>query len=261
MSHVAPAIPDESVLLCEGCGYILSGLPSESRCPECGKAIAESLPEVRQRPEWEKTDSDRPAWRRFGRTTMAVIFRSSWFYRTLATRSLGSGSRQFARIHLLITSILMGLAGTLQLQWLLDLPGLHNWVPHRFDLMQTDVLAPLAIGLVGLLVCGAVCYGTLAGLTAIAARLTAWEAAFRGYRLPYTVVLRGLDYHSPHYLPVAAGAFLTVAGYQLLLMLGVLDGLSAPQYLYVLCVEVVVSAGYLFWTYWVAMRNMLFANG
>jgi hypothetical protein len=179
----------------------------------------------------------------------------------MTTRSEEHNSRRFARIHLLATSVLLGLAGTLQLQWLLDLPGLHNLVPRRFDLAQTDLITPLAIGLVGLWVCGAACYGTLAGVAMLAARLTAWEAAFRGYRLPHRVVLRGLDYHSPHYLPVAAGAFLTVAGYQVLLMLGVLDGLSAPRYLYTLCGEVVVSAGYLFWTYWVAMRNMLFANG
>jgi hypothetical protein len=39
--------PDEYVLLCERCGYIIEGLPTESTCPECGKPIAESLPERR----------------------------------------------------------------------------------------------------------------------------------------------------------------------------------------------------------------------
>jgi hypothetical protein len=38
---------DGFALLCERCGYSVEGLPREGACPECGKAIAESLPERR----------------------------------------------------------------------------------------------------------------------------------------------------------------------------------------------------------------------
>ena len=38
---------DEYTLLCERCGYVVEGLESSGACPECGKAIAESLPGVR----------------------------------------------------------------------------------------------------------------------------------------------------------------------------------------------------------------------
>jgi hypothetical protein len=52
----------------------------------------------------------------------------------------------------------------------------------------------------------------------------------------------------------------TVGGYQVLLAGGILTGLSATRYLYLLCAEVVLAAGYLFVTYWKGMRNLLFAN-
>lgn len=40
---------DEYTLLCEKCGYVVEGLPREGACPECGRAIAESLSERRNR--------------------------------------------------------------------------------------------------------------------------------------------------------------------------------------------------------------------
>lgn len=40
---------DEYTLLCEDCGYVIEGLPREGNCPECGKAVAQSLPERRDR--------------------------------------------------------------------------------------------------------------------------------------------------------------------------------------------------------------------
>ena len=40
----------------------------------------------------------------------------------------------------------------------------------------------------------------------------------------------------------------------------VLDPASATTYLYVLCAEVIVAAAYLFHTYWVGMRNIMYAN-
>ena len=53
--------------------------------------------------------------------------------------------------------------------------------------------------------------------TSLASRLTAWEAAYRGLRLPRPVVERALQYHSAHYLPVALFTFITIAGYQYLI--------------------------------------------
>src|SRR5207248_8232837 len=97
--------------------------------------------------------------------------------------------------------------------------------------------------------------------TRIAARLTAWEATYRGLRLPLPVVLRGLDYHAAHYLPVALMTAATVVGYRVLLLRDpARGGLWAPIYLYVLCGEVIVAAVYLFKTYWIGMKNMMYAS-
>lgn len=38
---------DESTPLCESCGYVVAGLPQDTNCPECGRPIAQSLPERR----------------------------------------------------------------------------------------------------------------------------------------------------------------------------------------------------------------------
>jgi hypothetical protein len=45
---------DEYTLLCERCGYVLEGLDQSSVCPECGKPIAESLPERRIGTPWQQ---------------------------------------------------------------------------------------------------------------------------------------------------------------------------------------------------------------
>jgi hypothetical protein len=94
----------------------------------------------------------------------------------------------------------------------------------------------------------------------LATGLTVWEAAYRGFRLPYPVVLRALHYHAAHTFPVALLVLLTVGGYSWLQSTGYFQVTSAPGYLYVLSGEVFVTATYLFYTYWIAMRNLMYAN-
>ena len=61
--------PDEFTLLCERCGYEIESLPREEECPECGKPIAESLPERRTGTPWQHEQT----WRALLRTGWMTV--------------------------------------------------------------------------------------------------------------------------------------------------------------------------------------------
>src|SRR5579862_9472689 len=109
MASAAASVPAETDMLCERCGYVLNGLPPDSRCPECGVPIAESDAGRRHVPEWEQGGSAQPL-RRFLRTTVEVVLRPTHFYRTFATRVPREASRRFATINWLLASCLFGVA-------------------------------------------------------------------------------------------------------------------------------------------------------
>ncbi len=69
-------------------------------------------------------------------------------------------------------------------------------------------------------------------------------------------------YHAAHYLPVALLAAATVIPYHIMVTIKGAWSANATMDLYVygLCAEVIISAGYLFYTYWIGMRNMMYAN-
>ena len=242
MSRVATIVPAETDLLCEGCGYTLNGLPQDANCPECGKPLAQSLHSTRRVPAWEQR---RNVWN-FLATSAEVTFRPTRFYKTLATRRDVRPARQFANIHWVVTSLLFGAAAYGHLAWYIGLGG--SWA----GIARVNPF--VAAALVG------ATFIVLRAVTYIAARLTNWEASYRGLRLPLNVVLRGMYYHAAHYLPVALGAAITVYGYQWLFRRLILPPESVTTYLYVLCAEVVVFAGFLFHTYWIGMKNMMYAN-
>src|SRR5262245_7629744 len=101
MSNAA-VVPEETDLLCEGCGYTLNGLPATNNCPECGKPIAQSVGDHRHPAEFEVA----PGLGTFIQTTRRVIFHPSEFYRTLLVRRHTDWARKFARIHRAIAIIL-----------------------------------------------------------------------------------------------------------------------------------------------------------
>jgi hypothetical protein len=242
MGRVA-TVPAETDLLCETCGYVLNGLPPDTRCPECGNPTADSDPNLRRPTDWERAagdGDDRPGKiAAFLVTSSRVLFEPTRFYRTLVTRQGAPAARSFARVHWAAASVLIGVAGAGHFFWfVLDRP----------------------IRVLPLLLLAAATYAFIAATTWLAARLTNWEATYRGLRLTTPVVRRGLYYHAVHYLPVALIAAATVVGYHVLLHRQALDLRSLPTYLYVLSGEVVLAAVYLFRTYWIGMRNMMYAN-
>ena len=238
-------IPAETDLLCEGCGYVLNGLPDGANCPECGKPAEESRSGLRQPPTFERqAASSRPL--AFVRTTASVLFRPKRFFRTLSIQLDSKHSRRFAHLHWALASLLLGTAAWAHWDWFVTLGGKNQF--------QEMLRVPLWLG-----VCVAT-FAFLLAVTRLAAALTTWEAGYRGLRLPLPVVLRGMHYHAAHYLPVGLVAAATVLGYQFLLARNWISGTTGETYLYLLCGEIVVAAGYLFSTYWTAMRNLMYAN-
>lgn len=240
MTRAGVIVPDETSVLCEGCGYTLDGLPPTGACPECGLPIAASTgADGRVLPAWEDPAAG-GTLRRFLRTTAEVVFHTGRFYRTLATRRDNTAAFRFAKAHWAISAILLAAALSIHVDLFQSFILRNPWILFA-------LLAPATFSFIW-------------GTTVLAAHLSAWEAAYRGLRLPSPVVLRALYYHAAHFLPVALVAFGTVALNRLIIRFHADFAQQSVRYLLLLCLEVVVAAGYLFKTYWTGMRNTMYAN-
>ena len=242
LTHAAPT---ETDILCEHCGYGLNGLPDTAACPECGRPIADSTTnDQRDLPLWERVNE--PGWGAFLVTTLQIIFTPRRFFRHLRTRpGAAAYDAEFAKRHRIIAAFLFGGALLTHV----------DWMTHGHLFMQPWLyLAIYALS-------GVAATGIFLGLvTSAASALTQLEGTYRGYRVPLEVVRRAMNYHAAQLLPVAVLTFLTVLAFRMGVEYGYIPYWYALYYLYVLCGEVVVFAFHLFRTYWIAMRNIMYAN-
>jgi hypothetical protein len=80
---------------CDDCGYLLIGLPLETRCPECGLAVRESLPGGRRRPKVWQLNQFRPrGFLELIRLQWKVL-RNSDFFKTLPVQEGFAAARHF----------------------------------------------------------------------------------------------------------------------------------------------------------------------
>ena len=247
MASAVRSIPDPDAMLCEYCGYILTGLPEGSRCPECGKPTADSISQdSRRRPEWER----QPSFQSWAAACDAVWCHPGRFVRHMTSRTDATRSLWFARIAWGISAILFALAVWDHMKWLehrpIVAPQLAGWIYLGYALV--GMLLPLWI------------YLLLAVIHYIAVALTVWEARYRELRLPRIAVIRGMHYHAAHYIPVGLAAALLDTGFQDALGHNLLGPSGDLIYIGSLCGFVILAAAYLFFTYWAIMRNLLYAN-
>ncbi len=99
---------------CEFCGYNLTGMPIDGRCPECGIPVAASLgPNARPGAIWQHR-RDVGRWHALLHCWHDAIHRPTWFGRQLMLSHPGSDHRTFLYLHLPIF-FAIGAAGILLL--------------------------------------------------------------------------------------------------------------------------------------------------
>jgi hypothetical protein len=218
VARIDMVVPAERELLCEGCGYILGGLPESGNCPECGRPIVQSRGDHRRLSRFEAT----PLVGALLRTALAALLRPGWFFRTLATRPADArAAAWFARCHRAFAAALLSVAccGLVMIdrrfpRWLNDTVGAAGPDAFRIDLYVVRLHwgdEPVVFGLL-LLPVLAIIYVLIALGTAVAVRVIAWLGTERGVRLQPDVARRTLGFHSVHLAPAAFLVAATVGG-------------------------------------------------
>jgi hypothetical protein len=126
--RVAP--PIERPPRCDACGYNLTTIPMESRCPECGEPVAASLgPNARPGTPWQRREVGRlTAWRQ---SWVQASRDPARFGRTLRLTNPGVGHRHFLAVHLPVV-FLIGAASPSMTFWAVE--G-HSPIPDQIEFL------------------------------------------------------------------------------------------------------------------------------
>lgn len=251
MPLVSPDLPADTDLLCEGCGYRLNGLPPASNCPECGRPILSSTQNTgRSLPPWESAPKLTSAL--YLSTAAAIVLRPKSFFAQLITRHSPARSHAFATISRAFAALLMAVATSIHFSWCV--------APTFYPPAIIGQLNELSLNVLHIILLWPLVWGSLTATSWAATRLTAFESKYHGLRLPLPVVSRLMNFHTACYLPVSLAAIAYIATTRSLIGLTILDPSFILNYLYILCSFVILAAAYLFWSYWIAMKNSMYAN-
>jgi len=115
---------------CEACGYDLTSIPLDSRCPECGEPVVAALgPDARPGPPWKNGALGAVAsWHQTWRT---AVFSPTRFGRSLRTIDPGVEHRRFLVLHLPLVFLIGAVAPT-ALYYALE--G-HSPLPNNFEIV------------------------------------------------------------------------------------------------------------------------------
>jgi hypothetical protein len=93
-----PAAPVQELATprCIDCGYMLAMQPEDSRCPECGTAVADSLPAARQPTAWAQKSRHALPLRTFLNTGWALVYAPRAFFRSLPVYQERRAAARFA---------------------------------------------------------------------------------------------------------------------------------------------------------------------
>ncbi len=154
---------DEYTLLCERCGYVIEGLPTDGDCPECGKPISESLPERRIGTPWQRKST------KFGYAATLVRTARAPLATLDELRIDPESARRLLRRHLWMAALLFAPLLSLTLLLVLETP---TPLPGGGEVVWTPGSPGDSIGLIVFLclVMAPVAYGSLGTLTLIERR-------------------------------------------------------------------------------------------
>ena len=175
--------PDEYTLLCERCGYIIEGLPTDNPCPECNRPIALSLPERRTGTPWQQ------------RRSVRTLVQTWW--RTLRHPLLTFDTLRLDEIRffgMIVPTLLLCSGGCLFIACVLDIPRTEQIYMLPIGLIFLTVISLIPATAL-LMISGAVSIGLQVLSRALKARITpdtAWHivgVASVGWVLTYAVWL------------------------------------------------------------------------